>query len=131
LHCPLTAATRGLIGEPQLRAMRPGALLLNTSRGALIDTTALLRALDGGAIAGAALDVTDPEPLPADHPLRGRPDVVITPHSAFSSDGAHAEVAAKAAAGVADVLAGRVPATLVNPEVLDRPSCRLAGAVTG
>ena len=77
-----------------------------------------------GQIAGAALDVTDPEPLPADHPLRGRDDVVLTPHTAFASDGSLAELAGTAAANVVDVLQGRVPATVVNPEVLGSPALR-------
>ena len=68
---PLTAETRGLIGEPELRAMKPTAYLVNTARGPIVDTAALERALREGWIAGAALDVTDPEPLPGDHPLLG------------------------------------------------------------
>jgi D-3-phosphoglycerate dehydrogenase len=118
LHVPLTEQTHRLIGAEQLKAMKPTAWLVNTARGALVDTAALLTALEGGQLAGAALDVTDPEPLPADHPLRTRDDVVLTPHTAFSSDGSLAELARKAASNVVDVLAGQVPATVVNPEVL-------------
>jgi D-3-phosphoglycerate dehydrogenase len=104
--------------------MKPTAWLVNTARGPLVDNAALLDALERGEIAGAALDVTDPEPLPADHPLRGRDDVVLTPHTAFSSDGSLAELARRAATNVVDVLQGRVPATVVNPEVLTSPALR-------
>jgi D-3-phosphoglycerate dehydrogenase / 2-oxoglutarate reductase len=124
LHVPLTEGTRHLIGADQLRAMKSTAWLVNTARGGLVDTDALVDALDAGRIAGAALDVTDPEPLPPGHPLRTRDDVVLTPHTAFSSDGSLAELACKAATNVVDVLQGRVPATVVNPEVLAGPALR-------
>jgi D-3-phosphoglycerate dehydrogenase / 2-oxoglutarate reductase len=124
LHVPLTPDTHHVIGAEQLAAMKPGAWLVNTARGPLVDNEALLDALDRGLIAGAALDVTDPEPLPADHPLRTRDDVVLTPHTAFSSDGSLAELASKAATNVVDVLQGRVPATVVNPDVLTGPALR-------
>ncbi|HLI25674.1 MAG TPA: D-2-hydroxyacid dehydrogenase [Chloroflexota bacterium] len=78
---PLTPATRGLIGAPQLRAMRPTAWLINVGRGPVVDEAALLQALREGWIAGAALDVFDQEPLPADHPLWGFPNVLLTPHN--------------------------------------------------
>lgn len=126
LHCPLTEDTRGLIGAAELAAMKPTAVLLNTARGPLVDTQALVSALDRGDIAGAGLDVTDPEPLPMDHPLRRRDNVVVTPHVAFSSDGSLAELARKAATNAADVLLGRTPATVVNPAVLDSPALRTA-----
>jgi D-3-phosphoglycerate dehydrogenase / 2-oxoglutarate reductase len=125
LHVPATPETRGLIGAAQLAAMKPTAWLINTARGSLVDTDALLAALRDGRIAGAGLDVTDPEPLPSDHPLRTRDDVVLTPHVAFSSDGSLAELAHKAATNVADVLAGRTPVTVVNPDVLTSSRLRL------
>jgi glyoxylate reductase len=80
LHCPLTAETRGLIGEPELRAMKPDAVLVNTARGPIVRTDTLVRAVAEGWIGGAALDVTDPEPLPPDHPLLGSPNVLVVPH---------------------------------------------------
>ena len=80
IHCPLSEATRGLIGERELRAMRPDAFLVNTARGPIVDTGALRRALAEGWIAGAALDVTDPEPLPPDHPLLAAPNLLVVPH---------------------------------------------------
>ena len=71
------------------------------------------------------LDVTEPEPLPADHPLRTRDDVALTPHTAFASDGSLAELASRAATNVADVLRGRLPSAVVNPQVLDSPALRI------
>jgi D-3-phosphoglycerate dehydrogenase len=130
LHLPLTVGTVGLIDAAALRAMRPDAWLINTARGGLVHTDALLDALERGELAGAALDVTDPEPLPAAHPLRSRPDVVLTPHSAFASDGSLAELARRAAENVVEVLAGRVPTSIVNPEVLTRPTLRVSPAAT-
>ncbi|WP_138757245.1 C-terminal binding protein [Modestobacter altitudinis] len=124
LHVPLTERTHHLIGAAQLERMKPTAWLVNTARGPLVDNAALLAALESGEIAGAALDVTDPEPLPADHPLRTRDDVVLTPHTAFSSDGSLVELATKAATNVVEVLQGRVPATVVNRDVLTSPALR-------
>ncbi|HTY94059.1 MAG TPA: NAD(P)-dependent oxidoreductase [Steroidobacteraceae bacterium] len=85
---PLNASTRRLIDRRAFAALRPGAVLVNVSRGAVIDTQALCEALDSGHLAGAGLDVTDPEPLPAGHPLWGRPNVIVTPHVAFAGGGA-------------------------------------------
>jgi len=82
IAAPATAATRHLIGAAELEAMRADAWLVNVARGALVDTDALVAALAGGAIAGAALDVTDPEPLPDEHPLWREPRALITPHVA-------------------------------------------------
>jgi glyoxylate reductase len=80
LHVPLTPASRGLIGAAELRAMKPSASLVNTARGAVVDPEALYRALSEGWIAGAAVDVTEPEPLPRDHPLLRLANLVLTPH---------------------------------------------------
>jgi glycerate dehydrogenase len=90
LHCPLTAATRNLIGLEQLRRMKRSALLINTSRGGLVDEQALIRALDEGLIAGAGFDVLTVEPPRAGHPLLDvhRPNFILTPHIAWASDGA-------------------------------------------
>lgn len=85
LCLPLTAETRGLVGEAELRAMKPSAYIYNVGRGGSIDANALLRALDAGWIAGAGLDVTDPEPLPDDSPLWKRPNVILSQHTSGSS----------------------------------------------
>jgi D-3-phosphoglycerate dehydrogenase len=82
LHVPLDATTRGLIGADALARLRRGAYLVNTARGAVVDTAALCDTLARGALAGAALDVTDPEPLPVDHPLLADPRCILTPHVA-------------------------------------------------
>lgn len=80
LCVPLTRETRHLIGEAELRQMRRDAILINISRGAVVDQPALVRALQEGWIAGAGLDVFDPEPLPADSPLWQMPNVILSPH---------------------------------------------------
>lgn len=125
IHCPLTEETAHLIDDKALSQMKDSALLINTSRGGVIDEEALIRGLRDGAIAGAALDVTDPEPPAADNPLLALENVIVTPHAAFYSVEATAELARKAAQNVVTVLRGEVPKTLVNAEVLDRGNCRL------
>ncbi len=118
LHVPSNESTRGLIGEAALRSMKSTAWLVNTSRGAIVDEPALVRALDEGWIAGAALDVLSVEPPPADHPLLGRPDVIVTPHVAFASTEAVIELRRRAAEHVAFVLRGESPPHIINPAVL-------------
>jgi phosphoglycerate dehydrogenase-like enzyme len=90
LACPLTAETRGVIGEKQLKAMKETAYLINIGRGELVQTPALVEALEGKKIAGAGLDVTDPEPLPEGHALTKMAKVVLSPHVGGDSDGATA-----------------------------------------
>lgn len=86
LHCPLTEDTKGMIGEEQLKMMKKTALLINTARGAVVDSKALAKALEEGQIAGAASDVFEMEPpLPTDHPLLKSPNTIVTPHIAFAS----------------------------------------------
>ncbi|MDE0142715.1 MAG: C-terminal binding protein [Caldilineaceae bacterium] len=126
IHCPLTEETAHIIDESALAQMKSSALLINTSRGGVIDEEALIRALQDGRIGGAALDVTDPEPPSADNPLLALENVIVTPHAAFYSVAATAELARKAAANVVTVLQGGVPETLVNGEVLERDNCRLS-----
>ena len=127
IHSPLTEETAHLIDDAALAQMKPNALLINTSRGGVIDERALVRALKEGRIAGAALDVTDPEPPSGDNPLLSLENVIVTPHAAFYSVAATAELARKAAENVVTVLRGEVPKTLVNAEVLDQENCRLSG----
>jgi glyoxylate reductase len=80
IHCPLTEQTRHLIDTEALRLMKPTAILINTARGPIVDQRALAAALHEGQIAGAGLDVTDPEPLPADDPLLKAPNLIVAPH---------------------------------------------------
>jgi D-3-phosphoglycerate dehydrogenase / 2-oxoglutarate reductase len=128
LHLPSTTATRGLIGERELRLMKPSAYLVNTSRGPLVDEAALSRAIAGSWIAGAALDVLTTEPPTADNPLVALDGVLVTPHMAFYSEEAVADLEKRAAANVAEVLSGRLPEAVVNPAVLDRPDLRFRPA---
>ena len=103
IHCPLTPDTRGLIGEEALGRMKETAYLVNAARGPIVDTDALARALEAGEIAGAALDVTDPEPLPVDHPLLDAPGLVVLPHIASAT---HATRERMADMAVDNLLAG-------------------------
>jgi lactate dehydrogenase-like 2-hydroxyacid dehydrogenase len=119
LHVNLTDETRHLIDADALRAMKPTSVLVNTSRGPVVDTDALTDALRAGEIFAAGLDVTDPEPLPADHPLVGLPNCVVVPHIASASRVTRGKMAAMAAANLlAGVRGERLP-TPVNPEVYD------------
>lgn len=121
LHMPLTPDTRQMVNEEFLRKMKPTAFLINTSRGAVIDQTALAQALHEGWIAGAGLDVFDPERLPADHPLFHAPNLLAAPHVAFYSKESIVELQVQAAQNVADILSGRRPKSIVNPQVLELP----------
>jgi len=122
LHVPLTPATRHLIGREQLRRMKPTAVLINTSRGPVVDQEALVEALRAGEIGYAALDVTDPEPLPPDHPLFALPNAIITPHIASASVTARAQMAVLAARNLLAGLRGEAPPFCVNPAALVRPN---------
>jgi len=117
LHPPLTPGTRRMIDDAAFAKMKPTAVLINCSRGPIVDTEALVRALDAKRIAGAALDTTDPEPLPNPHPLRGRENVVINPHVAWYSEQAMVGLQAGAPNEVKRVLSGQWPVNVVNPEV--------------
>ena len=117
LHCPLTPETRHLIGESELRAMRESAYLVNTARGPIVDTAALQRALEEGWIAGAALDVTDPEPLRGDHPLLGAPGLTVVPHLGSATHRTRAAMAELAVDNLLAALAGEPMPRCANPAV--------------
>lgn len=121
---PLTAATRRLIDGRALSLMKPTATLVNVSRGPLVDTDALLSALQSGRIARAALDVTDPEPLPADHPLLGLPNCLVVPHLGSASVRTRLAMAALAVDNLLAGLAGRPLPACANPDVYDEPPSR-------
>jgi D-3-phosphoglycerate dehydrogenase / 2-oxoglutarate reductase len=114
LHVPLTAEAHGLINERTLQFMHADAVLINISRGAVVDTDALVEGLQEGRIAGAGLDVVDPAPLPADHPLWGMPNVLITSHTACISREALRQSQTSAIDDAAAVLSGRAPAHPVS-----------------
>jgi phosphoglycerate dehydrogenase-like enzyme len=120
LHTNLTPETRGMIDAEKLSWMKPNAVLVNTSRGPVIDHAALAAALRSGQIFAAALDVTDPEPIPMDDPLVGLDNCLIVPHIASASRATRAKMAEMAAANLlAGVRGERLP-TPVNPEVYER-----------
>ena len=118
LHTPLNDATRGMIGEEQLRRMKPTAILINTSRGQIVDSGALTRALAGRWIAGAALDVADPEPIPKGHPLLEAPNLILNPHTASASIEARTAMADLAVDNLLAGLAGEPMPQCVNPDAL-------------
>ena len=118
LHAPLEPATAGLIGREEIRAMRSGAMLVNTARGGMVDEPALLDALRSGHLGGAALDVFADEP-PAGNELLGLPNLVATAHVGGLSERSVDEMTRRATASVLAVLAGRRPADVANPTVFD------------
>ena len=114
LHTPLTDETRGMIGAEQLALMKPSAMLINTARGGLVDEAALAAALTDGTIAAAGLDVFEQEPLPADSPLAGLDNVILSNHLAWYTEESSVELATKAARNISEVLSGRPPVYPVN-----------------
>ena len=114
IHVPYGPETERLLGAAEFDAMKETAILVNTARGGVIDQDALVEALHAGAIGGAALDVTVPEPLPLDHPLFGFPNVVITPHIGSAGHATRARMAEMAAGNIIAVLAGEEPQNPVN-----------------
>jgi len=121
LHTPLTDTTRAMIGAKQFAQMRGDAILVNTSRGGVVDCDALVEALRTGALRGAAIDVHESEPLPADHPLTTFDSVVLTPHLAWYTEESYDELKRRTVANVIEVCAGRPPRNIVNPQVLGAP----------
>ena len=124
LHSALTPENRGLVGAAQLAHMKPTSYLINTARGALVDEGALVAALHRGAIAGAALDAFAAEPLPVDSPLRRCPRLLITPHQAFNSVETGEKVSLMAAEAIVELMHGRRPKQVANPDVFSSPNLR-------
>ena len=120
VHTPLMPQTRGLIGAAELAKMKPTAYIVNTSRGPVIDEAALIAALEAKQIAGAGLDVFDPEPLVDDSPLRQMDNVILTPHVASSSVEAIDDLRAAVTATVSDVIQGYLPRHIMNSKVTSR-----------
>jgi glyoxylate reductase len=118
LHAPLTNETHHIIDSKALALMKSTAILVNTARGPLVDQGALYRALSEGGIGGAALDVTDPEPMPPNDPLLSLPNVVITPHIASASVATRSRMARLAVENVLEALAGKLPKHAVNRDIV-------------
>jgi glyoxylate reductase len=118
VHCALTPETRRSIGERELNLMKPSSYFVNLSRGAVVDQAALVRALESGRIAGAALDVTDPEPLDPADPLCHLPNVVITPHIGSGTVETRRAMHELAVNNLLQAMAGETPRAAVNPQVL-------------
>jgi glyoxylate reductase len=121
LHVPLTAKTRHMMGTREFARMKPGAILINTARGAVVDQPAMVAALKSGHLGGAGIDVTDPEPIRSGDPILRLANVVITPHIGTASIGTRASMAAMAVDNILAVLGGRVPRWCANPLVRLRP----------
>jgi phosphoglycerate dehydrogenase-like enzyme len=117
LHAELTPTTAKMMNDRTFGLMKPGAFFVNTSRGGLVDEGALIRALDSGRLAGAALDAHTKEPPPPDYPFLSRPDVILTPHIAFSTEQSIAAVNRAVLANLLDGMNGKRPRFLVNPDV--------------
>ncbi len=120
LHCPLTDQTRHLIDAGHLAMMKPGAFLINNSRGPVVDERALYEALEAGRIAGAALDVFANEPTPAENPLLRLKNVVVAPHISSASTATREKMSQMVAANLTDFFAGKKPPHLVNSEAFCR-----------
>ena len=129
INTPLLQGTRGLINHQRLAAMKKTAFLINTGRGPIVDTDALVAALRDGVIAGAGLDVTDPEPLPDGHPLFDLDNAVITPHLGGNSPETFRPCAVISARLALDALHGKRPSNMINPQAWDRLRTRLGQAI--
>lgn len=120
LHAPLTVDNHHLIDDEAIAIMTRAPLVVNTSRGGLVDLEAVTRALQEGRLSAVALDVTEPEPLPAEHPLRAHPRALVTPHMSFYSAEAQQDLQRRAVEEVVRALTGQSPRCPVNPEVLEQ-----------
>jgi D-3-phosphoglycerate dehydrogenase len=120
IHCPLNDSTRHLIGEEEFKKMQRKPLLINTSRGPIIDEKALIQALEEGLVSGAGLDVLEKEPPDSRNPLLKMGNVILSPHVGFYSEESISELKRRTAKNVSDVLLGRGPGSVVNPEVMGK-----------
>jgi len=125
LHAPLTSETKGMFGLKEFKKMKPTAVIINTARGAIIDEQGLYQALVEGAIAGAGLDVCEPEPPNPDNPLLQLEQVLVSGHSAFFSESSMLELQQKATEAAIMALRGEWPPVLVNPEVREQANRRI------
>ena len=116
IHCPLTPETNGLIGPAELKRMKPEASLINTARGPIVNTNALADAMRDGEIAYAALDVTDPEPIPADHPLVSMENVTLVPHIASATVGTRKKMSEMTVENILAAIEGNLPPNCVNAD---------------
>lgn len=121
VNCPLTETTRGLIGERELKLMKPDAVLINTARGAIVNQSALISALQSNSIAGAALDVFENEPLGNDSPFLKLENVILTSHSIGWTEELFRDMGRIDCEGAIAISRGNVPQSVLNREVLDRP----------
>ncbi len=128
VHAPAMPETRGMFNAEKFARMKPTAYFINTARGALVNDEALIDALEQGRIAGAAIDVYNKEPCPADHPLRKAPRCLLTPHNAFNAVEAAEAMSRLSAQSVIDLYQGRRPAAVCNPAVWNSPALRVKGA---
>jgi phosphoglycerate dehydrogenase-like enzyme len=127
VHAPALPETRGMFDSKRFAMMKPTAYFINTARGYLVDEAALIDALERNVIAGAAIDVYQQEPCPADHPLRRAPRCLLTPHNAFNAAEAAAAMSKISAENVIALMQGKRPIAVCNPDVLGSPSLRAKG----
>ena len=120
IHVPLTGETKNLLGRERIARLKPGAVLVNTARGGIVDEAALAEAIAGGRLAGAGLDVFENEPPEPGNPLLALPNVVLSPHVAGITEDSARKMAIGAAQGVVDALQGRKPEAMLNPEIWDK-----------
>ena len=121
INCPLTDETRGMIGERELRKMKKTAFMINAARGAIVNETALIKALAEEWIKGAGLDVFEEEPVAVDNPLLKMDNVIVSPHFLCHTDQHFINLAYEWQEQVSDILSGKIPEKLVNREVWDSP----------
>jgi D-3-phosphoglycerate dehydrogenase len=127
IHCPLNDSTRHLIGEQEFGKMEKRPIIINTSRGPIIDERALIQALEKGLISGAGLDVLEKEPPDSQNSLLKMENVILSPHIGFYSEESISELKRRTAKNVSEVLAGRKPISVVNREVMRKTRVSISG----